>query len=85
MDLRHTAKGPCIQCGLESEGSAYWLSMSFDNWKVLAPFVGAGGTLYGGEDLRPEEMAMNTFFVEGICEPFCGPECATENLNGNTD
>jgi len=85
MDIRTTAKGPCIQCGQESEGSVYWLAMSDDNWKALAPFVGAGSSLYGGEDLRPEERAMNTYFVEGICEPFCDPKCSLEFHHGNQD
>ena len=78
------AFGPCIMCGKESQGSMYWIGMTEENWKVLRPHV---GELNENEysftpDRPPEERAMNMFFVEGLCQPLCGPVCALEHSNG---
>ncbi len=78
MDLEcdEVASGPCIVCGEESQGSAYWLPMSVAQWKVVRPFV---------KELTPVsphsgvKLVFNMSFWPQLCKPFCGPECVQEH------
>ncbi len=77
MDLEcdEIASGPCIVCGEESQGSAYWLPMSSAQWGVIRPFV---------EEVTPisphskVKLVMNMMFWPSLCKPFCGPQCVQE-------
>lgn len=85
IQLLESAEGPCVNCGVESKGSPYWLGMTLENWLVLRPFVGQLNVNEWSfkEKYPPEDRAMNLFFVPGVCKPLCSAQCATEISNGD--
>lgn len=75
LEYDENASGPCIVCGEESQGSAYWLPMTAAQWEVIKPYV---------EAITPEspwsgKLVMNLLFWPQLCKPFCGPKCVQEH------
>ncbi len=78
MDLEfdEVASGPCIVCGEDATGSAYWLGMTAAQWAVIHPFV---------EEMTPVspfsgvKLVMNLLFWPKLCKPFCGAACVQEH------
>ncbi|MEE8372809.1 MAG: hypothetical protein V3R87_03625 [Dehalococcoidia bacterium] len=85
LELYEVASGPCIVCGEDSQGSAYWLPMTAAQWDVLKPYVEAMTPVSPHSGVK---LVFNTMFIPRLCKPFCGPECvrayyrqvATDNL-----
>ena len=78
MDLEcdEVASGPCIVCGEESQGSAYWLPMSAAQWAVIHPFVEEMTLVSPHSGVK---LVMNNLFWPQLCKPFCGAECVQEH------
>jgi len=57
----------CIQCEGDAEGSAYWLQMSPEDWKVVRPQV---------VQHFKKGHTQNILFVPKLCKPFCSSKCS---------
>ncbi len=74
LQIHETAVGPCIVCGVDSQGSNYWVGMDDDQWKVIRPHV---------KHLFKPNMVQKILFIPPLDKPLCGPQCALKNREKN--
>lgn len=72
MKVWPAAKGACVVCGKDSEGSLYWTPPPKEIWDKVRPHV---------EKITPVspysgvKLVLHMYFIEPHCKPFCSPEC----------
>lgn len=75
MKVWPAAKGACVVCGKDSEGSQYWTPPPKKIWEIVR------------EKIEPQipvspysgvKLIMNSLFIEPHCKPFCSPVCVGE-------
>ena len=75
MKIWSAAKGECVVCGKDSEGSLYWTPPPKEIWKQVRPHIVAITPVspYSGV-----KLVQNVLFIEPHCKPFCSPACVGE-------
>jgi len=76
LEFDEVASGPCIVCGEESQGSAYWLAMTAAQWEVMRPSVEAMTPVSVHSGVK---LVLNMLFWPQLCKPFCGTRCVQEH------
>ena len=74
MEILESAKGDCVVCGKDAEGSVYWTPLPTAIWNAVRPYL---APLFSDRD-----HIQNVLFFPEHSDPFCGPTCA-QRYNSN--